>query len=180
MARPSQTPTAMTLLPIDEQGDLFEHVTDLTPLTELVLAPPIRKAIDRVLAQHYNAQKLKDHGLRPANRILFRGPPGTGKTVCAGAIALALGLPLMTVRQDGLVQGYMGKTSAALRKVFDFAHFFQTQRQGFGGIDAVVTWARTEHGGRQLPLFAPAPRGGCMRWGICDLPPEGEEEDGHG
>jgi len=63
----------------------------------------------------------------------------------------------------------------------DEAHFFQTQRQGFGGIDAVVTWARTEHGGRQLPLFAPAPRGGCMRWGICDLPPGGEEdEDGHG
>lgn len=32
----------------------------------------------------------------------------------------------------------------------DAAHFFQTQRQGFGGIDAVVTWARTDHGGRQL------------------------------
>jgi len=50
------------------------------------------------------------------------------------------------------------------------ASFFQTQRQGFTGIDAVVAWARTDHGGRQFPLFAPAPRGGCMRWGICDMP----------
>jgi 3'-phosphoadenosine 5'-phosphosulfate sulfotransferase (PAPS reductase)/FAD synthetase len=50
------------------------------------------------------------------------------------------------------------------------ASFFQTQRQGFTGIDAVVTWARTNHGGRQLPLLAEPPKGGCMRWGICDLP----------
>lgn len=52
----------------------------------------------------------------------------------------------------------------------DDAAFFQTNRQGFTGIDAVVAWARTDHGGRQLPSLAPQPRGGCMRWGICDLP----------
>lgn len=48
------------------------------------------------------------------------------------------------------------------------ASFFQTMRKGFVGIDGVVAWARTERGGRQLPLLAPAPRGGCMRWGLCD------------
>jgi 3'-phosphoadenosine 5'-phosphosulfate sulfotransferase (PAPS reductase)/FAD synthetase len=57
----------------------------------------------------------------------------------------------------------------------DDAHFFQTKRQGFGGIDAVVNWARTDHGGRQFPLFAPPPRGGCMRWGICDMPTKDED-----
>lgn len=56
------------------------------------------------------------------------------------------------------------------------AAFFQTIRQGFSGIDAVVAWARTDHGGKQLPLFAPPPRGGCMRWGICDMPPEKEDD----
>lgn len=50
------------------------------------------------------------------------------------------------------------------------ATFFQTMRQGFSGIDAVVEWARTDRGGKQYPLFAPPPTGGCMRWGICDLP----------
>lgn len=56
------------------------------------------------------------------------------------------------------------------------AQFFQTQTKGFVGIDAVVAWSRTARGGKQLPLLAPAPTGGCMRWGICDLPtkPEGE------
>jgi len=56
------------------------------------------------------------------------------------------------------------------------AAFFQTQRQGFTGIDHVVAWARTDRGGRQLPLLAPAPRGGCMRWGICDMPTEDPED----
>jgi len=50
------------------------------------------------------------------------------------------------------------------------ASFFQTQRQGFTGIDAVVKWARTDHGGKQYALFALPPQGGCMRWGICDMP----------
>lgn len=30
--------------------------------------------------------------------------------------------------------------------------------------------------GRQLPLLAPPPRGGCMRWGICDTP--SSDDDG--
>lgn len=37
------------------------------------------------------------------------------------------------------------------------------------GIRDVVTWARTTRGGRQLPLLAEPPRGGCIRWGLCDV-----------
>ena len=52
------------------------------------------------------------------------------------------------------------------------AQFFQVAHaRGLPvGIDAVVAWSRTDRGGKQLPLLAPPPRGGCMRWGICDLP----------
>lgn len=61
-------------------------------------------------------------------------------------------------------------------KHVDDASFFQTRAKGVSGIDAVVKWARTDHGGRQFPLFAPAPQGGCMRWGICDAPSEPEDK----
>lgn len=37
-------------------------------------------------------------------------------------------------------------------------------------IDEVVRWARTERGGRQLPMFPPVPDGGCFRWGLCEAP----------
>lgn len=57
-------------------------------------------------------------------------------------------------------------------KHVDDASFFQTRARGVSGIEAVVKWARTDHGGKQFPLFAPAPQGGCMRWGICDMPDE--------
>ncbi len=63
------------------------------------------------------------------------------------------------------------------RYTHDEATFFQTIRQGFSGIDQVVAWARTEHGGKQLPLLAPAPRGGCMRWGLCETPPSDDDKD---
>ena len=55
------------------------------------------------------------------------------------------------------------------------ATFFQTvdrDTDGAMGIRQIVTWARTTHGGRQLPLLAEPPSGGCMRWGLCEAPPK--------
>lgn len=53
------------------------------------------------------------------------------------------------------------------------ATFFQTRTPGtVMDIDAVVTWARTDKGGRQLPLLDPDPTGGCFRWGMCEPPTE--------
>lgn len=46
--------------------------------------------------------------------------------------------------------------------------------EGVMGIRDVVAWARTDHGGRQLPLLAEPPQGGCMRWGLCEPPPKAE------
>ena len=55
------------------------------------------------------------------------------------------------------------------------AAFFQTRdRVAPMGIRDVVGWARTDRGGKQLPIFAPAPRGGCMRWGLCETGADAE------
>lgn len=56
--------------------------------------------------------------------------------------------------------------------------FFQgrTKRSGFVPIDEVVTWSKTDRGGRQLPLLATPPTGGCMRWGLCEPPPDHNEQ----
>lgn len=55
------------------------------------------------------------------------------------------------------------------------ATFFQVRH----GIDPmtirqVVDWARTDKGGRQLPIFTAPPKGGCMRWGLCEAIPRAE------
>lgn len=58
------------------------------------------------------------------------------------------------------------------------ATFFQTRQRGpldpYMGIREVVEWSETAHGGRQLHLLQPVPRGGCMRWGLCE-PPSDED-----
>lgn len=45
-------------------------------------------------------------------------------------------------------------------------------------IHDVVAWSRTSRGGRQLQLLDNEPHGGCMRWGLCDVPTG--EGDHHG
>jgi SpoVK/Ycf46/Vps4 family AAA+-type ATPase len=52
-------------------------------------------------------------------KLLLVGPPGTGKTMTASALAGDLGLPLFGVRLDALITKYMGETAAKLRLVFD-------------------------------------------------------------
>jgi 3'-phosphoadenosine 5'-phosphosulfate sulfotransferase (PAPS reductase)/FAD synthetase len=58
------------------------------------------------------------------------------------------------------------------RYAHDDATFFQTRDVGRTmGIREIAAWAKTERGGRQLPLLQPIPQGGCMRWGTCEAPP---------
>ena len=90
-------------------------------LTDLVLDEATRKTLERIVDENRKADLLKTYGSRPANRILFCGPPGCGKTVSAEAIAAELYLPLALVRFDAVVSSYLGETAANLRKVFDFA-----------------------------------------------------------
>jgi 3'-phosphoadenosine 5'-phosphosulfate sulfotransferase (PAPS reductase)/FAD synthetase len=58
------------------------------------------------------------------------------------------------------------------------ATFFQARMKGVGAmtIRDMVSWSRTERGGRQMPIFEPAPRGGCMRWGLCETNAKQEAE----
>lgn len=57
------------------------------------------------------------------------------------------------------------------------ASFFLSQdRVAPMTIHQVVEWARTDRGGKQWPLFEASPTGGCMTWGLCDLPVADAEE----
>lgn len=89
-------------------------------LDEVVLSEENRNTLEDVLEQHHRGDLLKSYGLRPADKILFCGPPGCGKTLTAEVLALELGRPLAVVRMDSVVSSYLGETAANLRKVFDF------------------------------------------------------------
>lgn len=109
-------------LPRDKERNapLVELADARRELTDLVLAPTVRVSIDRIVVERRGADLLGSHGLKPAGKILFCGPPGCGKSVAAEALARELYLPLATVRFDAVVSSYLGETAANLRKVFDF------------------------------------------------------------
>ena len=90
-------------------------------LKDIVLEPECDNRLSRFLEEFSKRSLLAEHGLVPKRKLLFFGPPGNGKTMCAEVIAGELDLPLFYVRFDALVASYLGETAANLRQVFDYA-----------------------------------------------------------
>lgn len=91
----------------------------LAAFDDMVLAPPIRARLDRVMLEYGRRADLATRGLRPMRKILFTGNPGVGKTMAAGALARAIELPLFRVDSHGVIGSYLGETAAKLAKVFE-------------------------------------------------------------
>jgi len=85
----------------------------------MALTKALRGRLDRVLIEQRQRTRIREHGFAPIRKLLLVGPPGTGKTMTAAALAGELGLPLFTIQLDGLVTKYLGETAAKLRLVFD-------------------------------------------------------------
>ncbi len=64
---------------------------------------------------------LRDVGLYEIGKLLFVGPPGTGKTSTARALSGWFSLPIVEVRLSMVTSQYLGETSKNIDKVFDLA-----------------------------------------------------------
>jgi len=107
---------------VQPRGELAGLLTASFPktrLSDMALDEPIRSRIDRVLLEQRQREKILAHGLGPLRRLLLVGPPGTGKTMTAAALAGELSLPLFTIQLDGLITKYLGETAAKLRLIFE-------------------------------------------------------------
>lgn len=89
--------------------------------SDIVLSDEVRARVDRVVEECRAQATLAKHGLFPKSRLLFVGPPGCGKTLCAEIVAGELGLDLLHARFDGIVSSYLGETANNLRRVFGYA-----------------------------------------------------------
>jgi SpoVK/Ycf46/Vps4 family AAA+-type ATPase len=91
----------------------------------VILPPATRRALDTALAQvkqHdliFNRWGLGErHPTGIALAFNFAGPPGTGKTICAEAIAHSLGRRLLLVRYAELESLWMGETPKNVAAIF--------------------------------------------------------------
>ena len=117
---PSRGPKPVPLAqPRGELAGLLTACYPKTLLADMALPDLLRSRLERVLLEQRERGRLREHGFSPIRKLLLVGPPGTGKTMTASALAGELGLPLFSIQLDGLITKYMGETAAKLRLVFD-------------------------------------------------------------
>ncbi|MDD3857085.1 MAG: ATP-binding protein [Methanoculleus sp.] len=90
-------------------------------LAKLVCTPRQEEMIKKIGVALEHRDYLKRHGIYEFGRLLFVGPPGTGKTSLALAMSRELHMPVLEVRLAMVTSQYLGETSKNIDRIFDLA-----------------------------------------------------------
>ena len=113
----------------DTQDTSYRIVAPQVSLEHVVLPPGIRRGIEEVLWQAkegravyeaWGLDRVLDQG--KGTVVLFAGPPGTGKTMTAEAMAHTLGRPLYIADYAQLESKWIGETEKNIVEIFRAAH----------------------------------------------------------
>jgi len=107
---------------VQPRGELAGVLSAAYPkarLSEMALDEAVHSRLERILLEQKHRGRIHEHGFTPIRKLLLVGPPGTGKTMTAAAIAGELAIPLFTIQLHGLITKYLGETAAKLRLIFD-------------------------------------------------------------
>ena len=110
-------------IPVDSESriPLAEVMPPEDPEVSFIfLQPAIREQIEEYINVLKKEDQLAKYDVNAYKNLLLFGPPGTGKSKTAKYIASQVGLPLVTVRIDGLISSYLGSTSKNMKTLFDY------------------------------------------------------------
>lgn len=105
--------------PRGELGAFLSASYPSTRISDVIVPVTVADELEHIVMETRMAERLTARGLSPRKRLLLSGPPGTGKTMTATALAGELKFPLFTVLLHGLITKYMGETAQKLRMIFD-------------------------------------------------------------
>lgn len=111
------SPSFLSLFTGRPSRSAVETVVPERTFADVILPPETRRTLDEAMAEVRNHALIFGRwglGERHASGLglafNFAGPPGTGKTICAEAIAHALGMKLLVVNYAEVESMWMGET----------------------------------------------------------------------
>jgi len=111
----------------DDDAEMLDLVQVRAPeeiemqLDDLVLTADQEGEIQKIVKAIEHRDYLASIGLREIGKLLFVGPPGTGKTTISRALAHELGLPFVEVKLSMITSQYLGETAKNVEKTFEVA-----------------------------------------------------------
>jgi len=107
--------TAMDLIIINAPDEIEQQIDDLVCTSEQ------KDIIAKMRAAILHREFLLKHRIHEVGKLLFVGPPGTGKTSLALAMSHAMHMPILEVRLSMITSQYLGETSKNIDRIFEFA-----------------------------------------------------------
>lgn len=115
----------------DDEAEEDEEMLDLVDirapeevemtLDDLVLTDDQLGEIEKIMKAIEHREYLATIGLREIGKLLYVGPPGTGKTTTARALAHELDLPFVEVKLSMVTSQYLGETAKNVERTFEVA-----------------------------------------------------------
>lgn len=106
---------ALDLVIVNSPDEVEQKMDDLVCTSDQTrIIAKIRHAID-------HQEFLHRHRIYEIGKLLFVGPPGTGKTSLALAMSRTLHMPVLEVRLSMVTSQYLGETSKNIDRIFELA-----------------------------------------------------------
>ena len=90
-------------------------------MEDLVCSPEQTALINKIHHALHHRDFLNRHRIYEVGKLLFVGPPGTGKTSLALAMSHSMHMPVLEVRLSMITSQYLGETSKNIDKIFELA-----------------------------------------------------------
>lgn len=113
---------------VRQMGHLATPVTNRFTIKDLVVRKQTQTALEQMISWHQQSGRILEtwdlgttFGRTGSGTALFKGPPGTGKTMAAGIIGNTLQMPVFRVNLAAIVSKYIGETQKNLDVIFNAA-----------------------------------------------------------